>query len=191
MTSEDNYRYARFHRGLSLEARLRPGRAPGDASPGPGDVMPDFDLPTTQGGRVSNTDFLGRKPLLLTCASITCSMTRNAGPVLKELHRQFGDRVAFITLYVREAHPNEAHSQPETLEKKRVHAREYEARDDIPWPVVVDDIDGTLHRKLGAEPNTAYVVDEHGVVVARVLAAQQKRVLEEALARAIAPPRRP
>ena len=34
-------------------------------------------------------------------------MTASAGPVLKRLYQEFGDRVAFGTLYVREAHPGE------------------------------------------------------------------------------------
>src|SRR2546422_673281 len=33
-------------------------------------------------------------------------MTASAGPALKRLYAEFGDRVAFLTLYVREAHPD-------------------------------------------------------------------------------------
>jgi peroxiredoxin len=33
--------------------------------------MPDFDLPTTDGGRVRKHDFVGQRPLLLTFGSVT------------------------------------------------------------------------------------------------------------------------
>ena len=45
-------------------------------------------------------------------------MTASAGSALKQLHEEFGDRVAFVTLYVREAHPGERYPQSQTLEQK-------------------------------------------------------------------------
>lgn len=52
-------------------------------------------------------------------------MTASAGPALKRMHEEFGDRVGFVTLYVREAHPGERYPQPETFEQKLEHARAY------------------------------------------------------------------
>lgn len=59
------YRYPHFKRALLIEDM---GFAQG---PMPGQEVPDFDLPTTDGGRVRKADFLGRRPLLLTFASVT------------------------------------------------------------------------------------------------------------------------
>jgi hypothetical protein len=39
------------------------------------------------------------------------------------LSAEFGDRVAFLTLYVREAQPGERYPQPQTFEEKLAHAR--------------------------------------------------------------------
>lgn len=39
--------------------------------PAPGQPMPDFELPTTDGGCVRKSDFIGHRPLLLTFGSIT------------------------------------------------------------------------------------------------------------------------
>jgi hypothetical protein len=39
--------------------------------PAPSREMPDFDLPTTDGGRVRKDDFVGHRPLLLAFASFT------------------------------------------------------------------------------------------------------------------------
>lgn len=59
------YRYPHFDRGLLREDSSFAG------GPSPGEPLPDFDLPTTRGGRVSKRDFLGRTPFMLTFASFT------------------------------------------------------------------------------------------------------------------------
>jgi hypothetical protein len=63
--SMEEYRYEHFHpRALVEDARFLGG-------PGPGDQLSDFDLPATDGGRITTRGFLGRSPLLLTFASVT------------------------------------------------------------------------------------------------------------------------
>ena len=109
-------------------------------------------------------------------------MTASAGPALKRLYKEFGDRVAFVTLYVREAHPGDRYPQPQTFEQKLAQARAYQQRDQIPWPVAVDTLDGDLHRALGAKPNAAYLMDTHGNVAFRALWSNDERVLREGLA---------
>lgn len=108
-------------------------------------------------------------------------MTASAGPVLKRLYEGFGDRVAFVTLYVREAHPGERIPQPETFKEKMQHARMYKERDQIPWPVVVDDLEGALHRALDPQPNAAYLMDADGKVAFRALWSNDVGALRNAL----------
>ena len=109
-------------------------------------------------------------------------MTLSAGPALKRLHEQFGDAVPFLTLYVREAHPGERYPQPEDAETKLRHARDYRDRDRLPWPVLVDDLEGDLHQRLDPKPNAVYLVDRHGRVVFRTLWANEREsALREAL----------
>jgi len=59
------YRYPHFQRELINEdaSFTEAGR--------PGSVMPAFDLPTVDGGRVERNDYIHQRPLLLTFASIT------------------------------------------------------------------------------------------------------------------------
>ncbi|MGQ4819484.1 deiodinase-related protein, partial [Enterococcus faecium] len=71
-------------------------------------------------------------------------MTASAGPALQQLYDEFGDRVRFLTLYVREAHPGDRYVQPGDMATKIAHARAYAERDGIRWPVGVDDVDRTL-----------------------------------------------
>lgn len=58
------YRYPHFRRELLMEDM---GFSRG---PRPGEPFPDFDLPTTDGGRVRSSEYRGQ-PLLVTFASVT------------------------------------------------------------------------------------------------------------------------
>ncbi len=129
---------------------------------------------------------MGRQPLLLTCASVTCPMAMNAGPRLRHLYAEFGDRVAFATAYVREAHPGEHYPQPDTFARKLAHARAYRDLLGLPWPVAVDSLDGDLHRALDPRPDAAYLMATDGTVVFRALAANDERTLRHGLAGLIA-----
>jgi len=96
-------------------------------------------------------------------------MTASAGPALRRLHHELADRVAFLTVYAREAHPGSRYPQPDTLDEKLAHARAYVLRDRVDWTVAVDDLDGSFHRSLDPKPNTAYFVDIDGRIVFRAL----------------------
>jgi hypothetical protein len=113
-------------------------------------------------------------------------MTASAGPALKELHSEFGDRVGFVSLYVREAHPGDDYPQPDSAELKMTHARAYRDREELPWPVVVDDIDGTLHRQLDPKPHAAYLMGADGQVLWRTMWANVPELLEDGLRAAAA-----
>ncbi|WP_051274623.1 TlpA disulfide reductase family protein [Cellulomonas sp. URHD0024] len=135
--------------------------------PAPGDRIPAFDLPTLAGTRFASED-LGDRPVLLVFGSQTCPVTRSALPPLNELHTHYGDRVRFVLVQTREAHPGELLPQPRTDEEKAAHAASM--RDDlhVTYEVAVDDIDGTLHRAVGPKPNSAYLLRPDGIIDARV-----------------------
>ncbi len=50
-------------------------------------------------------------------------MTRGARPSLKDLHRDFGARVRFVSVYVREAHPGDVDAQHTSDDQKMRYAR--------------------------------------------------------------------
>ncbi|MGD9889848.1 MAG: hypothetical protein AB7R89_01885 [Dehalococcoidia bacterium] len=70
----------------------------------------------------------------------------------------------WFTVYVREAHPGENYPAPSLIGEKRAHAVDLRWLEALPWPVLVDDIDGTVHRAYGELPNSAYVIDAEGRV---------------------------
>ena len=149
--------------------------------PGPGDRVPDFDLPTLGGGRFRSSDLDETGPALLIFGSYTCPVTDSAAPGLNELYARFGDRVRFVMVDVREAHPGKAAPQPETLDEKMAHARQLRDLHGFEFEVAVDDIDGTLHRALSPKPNSAYVLGKDGTILFRAQWANDTKALSEAL----------
>lgn len=161
---------------------------------GPGDEVGPFDLPTTRGGRFRSSDLQSQgRPVLLVFGSLTCPITESAAEGLKGLHAVHGSRVRFVMLAVREAHPGQAIPQPHTLEEKARHAASLEAHHEFPFEVAVDDIDGTLHRRLGSRPSSAYLLDPEGTILFRAQWSNETEALGEALAAVAAgrPPPRP
>lgn len=152
-----------------------------DGAPRAGDRLPAFDLPASDGGRVRTSGLVGRQPVLLVTGSLTCPMTASSNPILKRLHEEFGSRIAFVMLHVREAHPGERHAQTRNFEEKLAHARALKERDRLPWPIAVDDPEGTVHWALNEKPNAAYLTDREGRIVFRSLWAGDERGLRQAL----------
>ncbi len=171
----DAYRYNRF----SPKLLFRDLRFSSDAL-APGDVLAAYELPTLDGGSVQ----IGgdrERPVLLVTGSITCPMTDSAMPVIDALHEEFGDRVEFVLLNVREAHPGAHFPQPVTDEQKLGHARSLQERHDVPFTIAVDTLDGELHQRLDAKPNAAFLLDATGEVVFRAQWARDDRSIHKAL----------
>ncbi len=61
-------------------------------------------------------------------------------------------------VYVREAHPGERLSHHASLEQKLRHARLFQERWSVRRPILVDDLDGPIHRAYGTLPNMTYIV---------------------------------
>jgi hypothetical protein len=154
--------------------------------PRPGDRIPRFDLPIVGGGRFRSDDLARTGPTLLIFGSATCPVTDNAAPGLKELYERFGDRVRFVMVNVREAHPGKEFPQPGTLEEKTVHAERLRDLHGFDFEVAVDDVDGSLHRALSPKPNSAYVVAPDKTILFRAQWANDTEALAAALSAVVA-----
>jgi hypothetical protein len=149
---------------------------------GPGDEVGPFDLPTTRGGRFRSAELRAQgRPVLLVFGSQTCPITESAAGGLKELHAAHGSRVRFVMLAVREAHPGQTIGQPHTPDEKARHAAALEAHHELPFEVAIDDLDGTLHRRLGSRPSSAYLLDPSGIILFRAQWANETEAIDEAL----------
>jgi hypothetical protein len=149
--------------------------------PGPGDRFPEFDLPTLDGDRFGFRDLRETGPVLLIFGSSTCPVTDNAAPGLKELYLRFGDRVRFVMVNVREAHPGKTFPQPTTLTTKIAHAERLRDLHGFEFEVAVDDVEGTLHRAMSPKPNSAYLLAKDGTILFRAQWANDTNALEAAL----------
>jgi thiol-disulfide isomerase/thioredoxin len=149
--------------------------------PGPGDRVPDFDLPTLGGGSFRSSDLGETGPALLIFGSYTCPVTDSAAPGLNQLHARFGDHVRFVMVAVREAHPGEAVPQPQSLDEKMAHAEQLRDLHGFKFEVAVDDIDGTLHRGLSPKPNSAYLLGQDGTILFRAQWANDTKAIGAAL----------
>jgi hypothetical protein len=55
------------------------------------------------------------------------------------------------------------------LEEKVQYARDCRAQDAIETPLLVDDLNGAVHRAYGEMPNMVYIVDKQGKIVYKAL----------------------
>lgn len=130
--------------------------------PRPGEKAVDFEAETLEGERVRLSDFFGR-PIVLEAGSISCMMYVRNIPTMTDLARRYPD-VQFLVLYVREAHPGHKIGPHASQEEKRQRARETVNAEGENRTVLIDDVDGTAHRRYGLWPNFVYVIDAEGVV---------------------------
>ena len=93
---------------------------------------------------------------------------------LHALAERYGDRVAFLVVYIREAHPEDGWvvtpnrnegieiMDPTNDEERHAVAATCAIRLQIRMPVVVDSVDDTIARAYGALPDRLYLVAEGG-----------------------------
>jgi thiol-disulfide isomerase/thioredoxin len=172
----EEYRYKHFTTGLLFrDLRFRKNSAK------PGDAFPSFEIITTTGDRLVNDDVFDGRPAIFIFGSMTCPMTASAAPTVQDLYDEFGDRVNFIMLYVREAHPGENIRQSESMQDKLEYTRMLKDFYGIDWTVAADNIDGDLHRALDPKPNSAFLVGSDGTILFRSLWAADYGALREAI----------
>lgn len=93
---------------------------------------------------------------------------------MEEIREKYGEKVTFIILYQREAHPNQRMGsaydysdidQPENYEERHVLAQR--TCDDLhpATLIVIDDMENSVRKAYGGLPNSAFIIDKGGIVV--------------------------
>jgi hypothetical protein len=94
--------------------------------------------------------------------------------VLEELAERYGDRVHFLVVYIREAHPEEgwilpenrrsrlAVHEPRTDEERRAVASTCAVNLRMRIPVVVDAVDNAVASAYGGWPDRLYLIQRDG-----------------------------
>lgn len=80
--------------------------------------------------------------------------------------REFAEQgVTFIFLYTNEAHPGDDKPHHSSMEQKVQHARDMVKMWNIKRPMLVDDLDGPIHRAYGSLPNMTWIINTAGRIV--------------------------
>ncbi len=90
---------------------------------------------------------------------------------LQDLYAEYSDRVQFLVIYIREAHPtdgwymgNHDIRDPQTIEERRALAGTCETRLKYGIPTIVDEMDDGVMKAYAAWPDRLYLVDTDGTV---------------------------
>jgi hypothetical protein len=83
---------------------------------------------------------------------------------MKKLHARWSDKVQFVDVLARQAHPGPAAPAYRSVDQKMRDAERYKDEHKIPWPVIVDDLEGTVHRIYGGLADPTYLIDVDGKV---------------------------
>lgn len=176
MFGSAKYNYESFKKSELL--KLMAGKFRG---PKPGERAPNFKARTLDDDTVKLSDFRGDKNVVLTFGSVSCPMTAGSIRGMNDLYEDYrDDDVEFFLVYVREAHPGENVPAHESNDDKVRAAELLRDEEDVEMPILVDDLDGSIHRDYGRMPNSTYIIDKSGRVAFRALWTRPN-VIREAL----------
>ncbi len=151
----------------------------GSLQPGPGlgEAAPDFALKTAEGGEtVRLSEHVGAKPVVLVFGNFTCGPFRYQAGNLEKLARRYQDRVEFLMVYVREAHPTDgwqmasnervgvALRQPRTFDERVGVAKTCGKTLGLGMPLLVDDLDDAVGARYSGMPSRLYLIDREGKI---------------------------
>jgi len=135
-----------------------------------GSSAPAAELETLDGKPANLSEWVGKKPVLMEFWATWCSNCEQLEPIMKAMHRKYGDRVAFIGVAV-------------SVNQSTARVKAYVERHELPW-IQLYDRRGIASGEYDA-PATSYVVvlDAAGKVVYTGLGGRQD--LESAIRKAL------
>lgn len=133
-----------------------------------GAAAPEFEATTLDGKIVRLTDFRGSSHVVMVTGAVTSPMCAFELPELHRLQTEFAAQgIEFFLLYTRESHPAENYCAHESFEQKLSYGRELQRLESIHFPILVDHLDGRIHRAYGVWPNALFVIHKDGRLVFR------------------------
>lgn len=170
---ERAYNLAEFAAGASVTN-------PGETMPAQvGAPAPEFTAQALDGTIIRLSDFRGRSHVVMMTGAVTSPMCAFEVPALNGLQDEFSDKnFSFLLLYTRESHPAENYGAHESFEQKLSYARELQRLENIRLPMIVDHLDGRIHRAYGPWPNALFVIDKDGRLIFRSNMANHRELRE-------------
>lgn len=133
-----------------------------------GVIAPEFEATTVDGAVIRLRDFRGTRHVVMMTGAVTSPMCAFEIPAFNQLQEEFGGKgVSFFLLYTRESHPAENYSAHSSGEQKLAYARDLKRLEDVRFPIIVDDLDGRIHRSYGTWPNALFVIHKDGRLIFR------------------------
>ena len=133
-----------------------------------GEMAPEFEAPVLDGEVVRLRDLREQCHVVLMMGSITSPMCAVAMPGMNQMVTDFGGRgVNFYLVYVKESHPGEHYLHHTSMEQKLSHARDFRKAENVKFPILVDSLEGTIHRSYGPWPTSLFVIHRDGRLVYR------------------------
>lgn len=122
------------------------------------------------------SDLCKTKPVVLFFGSYSCSCTQEAAHPVRKLSEKYGDRLLFLLVYIREAHPGNGFSTKKIREEHAVQdvnlfpnraslALRFGKESQFRFPIFVDSMDDLQAFQWGAWPSRLFVVDRENKVV--------------------------
>jgi alkyl hydroperoxide reductase subunit AhpC len=182
--AERAYNAAEFAAGASAAN-------PGETMPAQvGVAAPEFEAETLDGKIVRLSDFRGRNHVVMMTGAVTSPMCAFEVPEFNQLQTDFAAQdVGFFLLYTRESHPAENYGGHTSFEQKFSYARELQRLENIHFPILVDHLDGRIHRAYGVWPNALFVIHKDGRLIFRSNMANHRelrQLLEDIIAAELA-----
>lgn len=160
---------------------------PGETMPAKvGAPAPEFGASTLDGKIIRLNDFRDKRHVVMMTGAVTSPMCAFEVPAFNRLQQEFERRdVSFLLLYTRESHPAENYAAHSSFEQKLSYARELQRLEDVRFSIIVDHLDGRIHRAYGVWPNALFVIDKDSRLIFRCNMANDhelRQFLEDLLA---------
>lgn len=115
-----------------------------------------YDMQTKSKVKISS--LVKNRPIVIQIGSLTCPSYDLNVEKIKSIQKEYKGKVDFYTLYTRENHPSGLHSAHKNFEQKLKFAEKLKKNSHIDHKFLIDDVDGTLHQKLGNFGNSIYLI---------------------------------
>jgi len=139
-----------------------------------GSPAPDFELESLAGDARISVKSLAGKPSVLIFGSSTSPSFVESLSALDVLYGEYKDRVNFVLVYIREAHPSDGAAlpnnrfkiaTPRTMDDRRDAARQLWRAARVRMPIAIDGIDDAMIKSYRPWPTRIVVLDPRGVAV--------------------------
>lgn len=128
-----------------------------------GETAPDFEAQVLDGETVQLRDLRIQGHVVLMMGSITSPMCAAVIPEMNHIYADFCEQAINIyLLYVKESHPGENYRHHTSMDQKLQHARDLREAENVKFPILVDSLEGTIHRSYGPWPTSLFVIHRDG-----------------------------